>query len=108
MRNTRLFSATSNLHENPEATVEVEASDTEVNSMVLERAVASAVDAEAEPKNQSHEQKNMSLSNFLKSKTRFYNKVHLYGETETEQGKSDTLKSNKIKHNNSLIKKIVY
>lgn len=64
MRNTRLFSATSNLHENPEATVEVEASDTEVNSMVLERVVASAVDAEAEPKNQSHEQKYMSLSNF--------------------------------------------
>lgn len=51
MQNKNLFFAISNLHENPEATVEVEASDTEVNSMVLEWVVASAVDAEAKPKN---------------------------------------------------------
>lgn len=43
------FEVVGETNENPEATVEVEASDTEVNSMVLERAVASAVDAEAEP-----------------------------------------------------------
>lgn len=90
-----IFFATSNLQESPVAAVEVEAFDIEVNSMVLEWVVASAVDAEAKPKNQSNKQKNMSPKNkFLKIK-HHYNKVHLYGEIETKQGKSDTLSSNK-------------
>ena len=70
MWNKGIFFATSNLQESPAAAAEVEAFDIEINSMVLEQVVASAVDAEAKPKNQSNKQKNMSPKNiFLKNKT---------------------------------------
>lgn len=95
MRNNNIFFATSNLQESPVAAAEVEAFDVEVNSMVPEQVVASAADAEAKPKNLSNKQKNMSPKNNFSNIKHHYNKVHLYEETETNQGKSDTLKSNK-------------
>lgn len=78
MQNKGIFFATSNLQESPVAESEGEAFDIEVNSMVLEQVVVSAVDAEAKPKNQSNKQKNMSPKNSsLKNKKYHYNKVHL-------------------------------
>ena len=47
-----IFFATSNLHGSPEAAVEVEIFDIDVNSMVLELVVMATVDAGVKPKNQ--------------------------------------------------------
>lgn len=66
MWNNNIFFATSNLHENALAAVELEAFDTEMNPMVLELVVATTVDAGTKPKNQSNKQKNMSLKTIFK------------------------------------------